>query len=521
MAGPKRPQDRILLSGMKAQWQKDLKETFGKDAPAAPISIQHNGGSSQVTDGSVVIAAITSCTNTSNPTVMVGAGLLARNAVAKGLTRKPWVKTSLAPGSRVVTDYLAKAGLNEPLDELGFQLVGYGCTTCIGNSGPIPEPIADAISEGDLVAAAVLSGNRNFEGRISPHVKANYLASPPLVVAYSIAGTTDIDLTNDPLGQDQDGNDVYLKDIWPTQQEIADTVASSMSPEIFQKEYAQATDGSAEWQQITGGEGDIFGWDENSTYVQEPPFFVDMPAEPPPIQPISGARVLVSVADSVTTDHISPAGAINPDSPAGLFLQESGVTPTQFNSYGSRRGNDRVMTRGTFANIRLRNLLAPGTEGGVTKYLPTGEQTSIYEASLTYKQDGTPLIVLAGAEYGTGSSRDWAAKGTYLLGIRAVIATSYERIHRSNLVGMGVLPLQFREGESRDALELDGTETFDVELSDDLKPQQAVEVTATKADGTVIRFTTLCRIDTPVEIEYYRNGGILHTVLRQLAKQGG
>ena len=517
MAGPKRPQDRILVANMQSQWQQDLGSTFGKPQPSAPVAVAV-ADEPEITDGAVVIAAITSCTNTSNPSVMIGAGLLARNAVAKGLSRKPWVKSSLAPGSRVVTDYLEAAGLNEPLDELGFNLVGYGCTTCIGNSGPLPDPVADAINSGDLVASAVLSGNRNFEGRVNPLVKANYLASPPLVVAYALAGTVDIDFASEPLGQDQDGDDVYLKDIWPTQQEIADTVASSMSPETFQKEYEHASDGPPEWQAIAAPSGDLYEWDPESTYVQEPPFFVDMPADPPPIASIEEARVLVSVKDSVTTDHISPAGAIKADSPAGLFLQENGVSPLDFNSYGSRRGNDRVMTRGTFANIRLRNQLAPGTEGGVTVHLPTGEQMSIFDASLKYKEAGTPLIVLAGAEYGTGSSRDWAAKGTFLLGVKAVIATSFERIHRSNLVGMGVLPLQFREGESREALELDGTETFDIALDDELKPRQAVEVTAKKADGTEVRFTTLCRIDTPVEIEYYRNGGILHTVLRQLAK---
>jgi aconitate hydratase len=517
LAGPKRPQDRILLSDMKQQWQKDLSDTFGRKQPVDPITVKLNGNSSQITDGSVVIAAITSCTNTSNPSVMIGAGLLARNAVAKGLSRKPWVKTSLAPGSRVVTEYLTKSGLDESLNTLGFQTVGYGCTTCIGNSGPLPEPVSKAVTDGDLVVSSVLSGNRNFEGRISQQVKANYLASPPLVVAYSIAGTTDIDLTTEPLGQDQDGNDVFLKDVWPSQKEIADTIASSMSPDVFEKEYSQATVGPPEWQKITAGGDEIFQWDENSTYIQEPPFFVDMPPEPAPIESITGARVLVSVGDSVTTDHISPAGAIKPDSPAGKYLQKNGVTPVEFNSYGSRRGNDQVMTRGTFANIRMRNLLCPGTEGGVGTYFPSGEQTTIYEASLKYQSDGTPLIVLAGSDYGMGSSRDWAAKGTYLLGIKAVIATSYERIHRSNLVGMGVLPLQFRDGESREALGLDGTEVFDISLSNNLKPRQTVEVTARKADGTDIFFTALCRIDTPVEIEYYRNGGILHKVLRDLA----
>ncbi len=528
MAGPKRPQDRIVLSGMKQQWQLDLDKTFGKPATNSEaatvdpgmegVDVTHEGETFKLKHGAVVIAAITSCTNTSNPSVMVGAGLLARNALAKGLKQKPWVKTSLAPGSRVVTDYLAKSGLDEPLNQLGFQTVGYGCTTCIGNSGPLPAPVSAAINEHDLVATSVLSGNRNFEGRISPDVKANYLASPPLVVAYAIAGTTDIDLSTEPLGQDADGNDVFLKDVWPSQKEVTETIAASLSAETFQREYASAADGTPEWQAIQSGEGEIFDWDEKSSYIQEPPFFVDMPVEPMPIASISSARVLVMAGDSVTTDHISPAGAIKEDSPAGKFLKDSGIEKRDFNSYGSRRGNDRVMTRGTFANIRLRNLLCPGTEGGVTNYLPENQQMSIYDAALKYKESNTPLVVLAGKDYGMGSSRDWAAKGTYLLGIRAVIATSYERIHRSNLVGMGVLPLQFREGESRELLDLDGTETFDFALDDNLKPQQAVEVTATKTDGTEIRFTTLCRIDTPVEINYYRNGGILHTVLRELAK---
>ena len=517
LAGPKRPQDRITLAAMQSQWHKDLAETFEKPEPSPAIEVPLNGENPSITDGAVVIAAITSCTNTSNPSVMIAAGLLARNAVARGLSRKPWVKTSLAPGCRVVTDYLDQSGLTEPLEQLGFHTVGYGCTTCIGNSGPIPEPISSAISSGDLVAAAVLSGNRNFEGRISPWVKANYLASPPLVVAYALAGTTDIDLSTQPLGTDTDGNPVLLSEIWPSQAEIAEAIAGSMSPEMYIQRYGASADGPPEWQAIAGAEGDVFDWDAQSTYVQEPPFFVDMPDDPPPIESIHAARVIISVNDSVTTDHISPAGAIKADSPAGLFLQENGVTPENFNSYGSRRGNDRVMTRGTFANIRLRNLMAPGTEGGMTTYLPTGEQMSVYEAAGKYQDDGTPLVVLAGAEYGTGSSRDWAAKGTYLLGIRAVIATSYERIHRSNLVGMGVLPLQFREGESRDSLDLDGSESYDISLSDDLKPQQAVEVTATREDGSMVHFVVTCRIDTPVEIDYYRNGGILHTVLRQLA----
>ena len=517
LAGPKRPQDRILLKDMLPEWKKSLSGTFGKAHASAAVQIEDNGSSAQITDGAVVIAAITSCTNTSNPSVMIGAGLLARNAVAKGLERKPWVKTSLAPGSRVVTEYLNKSGLDVSLDALGFQTVGYGCTTCIGNSGPLPESVANAVTSGDLVAAAVLSGNRNFEGRINPLVKANYLASPPLVVAYAIAGTVNIDLNHEALGQDKQGKDVFLKDIWPTQKEIADTIASSMTPDMFTEQYGHATLGPEEWQKIQSSDADLFEWDENSTYVQEPPFFVDMPVTPGPIESIESARCLVSVGDSTTTDHISPAGAIKASSPAGKYLQAQGVTPHDFNSYGARRGNDRVMTRGTFATIRLKNLIAPGTEGSVAIHFPSGEQTSIYDAAMKYKEEDTPLVVLAGAEYGTGSSRDWAAKGTYLLGIRAVIATSFERIHRSNLVGMGVLPLQFRDGESRESLELDGTETFDIRLDDKLKPQQAVEVTARKPNGEQIHFVATCRIDTPVEVVYYRNGGILHTVLRQLA----
>ena len=547
MAGPKRPQDRVLLSDMKSQWQHDLATTFGKLPPAASLRREamtdegappppgngQNGTSDPELDGvdvvgvaepytlkhgAVVIAAITSCTNTSNPSVMLGAGLLARNAIAKGLTSKPWVKTSLAPGSRVVTEYLAKSGLDQSLNQLGFNTVGYGCTTCIGNSGPLPEEVSHAVTEGDLVVSAVLSGNRNFEGRINPQVKANYLASPPLVVAYALAGTTDIDLIHDSLGKGKDGQDVYLKDIWPSSQEIEETVANSITPEMFTTEYGHAALGPVEWQKITGATGPLYKWDEQSTYVQEPPFFIDMPVTPKPIQGISDAKCLLSVGDSVTTDHISPAGSIKASSPAGVFLQAHGVKPIDFNSYGARRGNDRVMTRGTFANIRLRNLLCPGTEGGVSKYFPTGEQMSVYDAAMKYKTDGTALVVLAGSEYGTGSSRDWAAKGTYLLGIRAVIAVSFERIHRSNLVGMGVLPLQFRAGENREFLGLDGTEIFDIQLNDNLKPLQAVEVMATKPDGTAIHFVATCRIDTPVEVEYYRHGGILHKVLRDLVK---
>ena len=518
LAGPKRPQDRVALTGMKELWRKELANSFKKTQASAPVSLKTDGTTSQITDGAVVIAAITSCTNTSNPSVLIAAGLLARNARARGLARKPWVKSSLAPGSRVVTDYLHRAGLDTHLDALGFQTVGYGCTTCIGNSGPLPEPVSEAVKQGDLVVSAVLSGNRNFEGRINPQVKANWLASPPLVVAYAIAGTTDIDLATEPLGTDANGKPVMLKELWPSQKEIADTIAGCMSPETFVSEYAQATKGPKEWQAIPSSEGDLYTWDLKSTYVQEPPFFVDMPAQPGPIQPIRGARVLVSVGDSVTTDHISPAGSIKGDSPAGKFLQENGVKVVDFNSYGARRGNDRVMTRGTFANIRLKNLLAPGTEGGVTRHLPEGTPMSIYDASVKYKAAGTPLVVLAGAEYGTGSSRDWAAKGTFLLGIRAAIAVSYERIHRSNLVGMGVLPLEFKKGDSRESLGLDGTEVFDIAVPADVKPLQDVQVTATKSDGTKKTFTTTCRIDTPVEVDYYRHGGILHYVLRQLAK---
>jgi aconitate hydratase len=548
MAGPKRPQDRIELAAMKSQWRQDLSTVFGKlsatsdstrasmtdegglatgaivPVPAKPdsgldgVDVSYGEASFKLKHGDVAIAAITSCTNTSNPSVMLAAGLLAKNAVAKGLTRKPWVKSSLAPGSRVVTDYLHRAGVDDDLDALGFNLVGYGCTTCIGNSGPLPDPIADAVAKNDLVVCSVLSGNRNFEGRVNPHVKANYLASPPLVVAYAIAGTTDIDLLKEPLGQDQSGRSVFLKDIWPTQLEVNNAMLTSMSPKFFEEQYASATQGPPEWQAIQGADGDLFQWDAASTYVQEPPFFVDMPGEPAPIRSIEGARCLVSVGDSTTTDHISPAGSIKKDSPAGVFLQQMGVAPVDFNSYGSRRGNDRVMTRGTFANIRLKNFIAPGTEGAVTKYLPTGEVTSIYHASMEYQALGTPLIVLAGKEYGTGSSRDWAAKGTQQLGIKAVIAESFERIHRSNLIGMGVLPLEFRPGENRSSLDLDGTEVFSIALDDTLKPRQAVEVTAKKTNGDVVHFVTTCRIDTPVEVVYYRNGGILHTVLRQLLK---
>jgi aconitate hydratase len=482
------------------------------------IGVYKNDTTVDMTHGDVVIAAITSCTNTSNPSVMLGAGIVAKKAVEKGLTVPSYVKTSLAPGSRVVTEYLDEAGLTPYLNEIGFNLVGYGCTTCIGNSGPLPEPVEVAIKEGDLIVAGVLSGNRNFEGRIHQSVKANYLASPPLVVAYALAGTVDIDLVNEPLGKGSDGHDVYLRDIWPTSEEIMAHLDNAVRPDIFNRMYNGIEESNDEWNAIPVSGGELFAWDEASTYIQEPPFFVDMPIEPSPIGAITGARVLVKVGDSITTDHISPAGSIKADSPAGKFLQENGVTRDDFNSYGSRRGNDRIMTRGTFANVRLKNQMAPGTEGGMTTYLPTNEVTSIYEASNRYKADGTSLIAIAGKEYGTGSSRDWAAKGTMLLGVKAVIAESFERIHRSNLVGMGVLPLQFLDGDNADTLGLTGTETFDIIVDDNLRPGNNVTVKATHENGSTAEFKVRCRIDTPVEIDYYRNGGILQTVLRSFMK---
>ncbi|RLE14930.1 MAG: aconitate hydratase AcnA [Actinobacteria bacterium] len=519
LAGPKRPQDRIALTDMKQQWHIDLEGQLRPDGGGSgeATGVHYNGATFDLSDGDVVIAAITSCTNTSNPEVMVAAGLVARRAREKGLTRKPWVKTSLAPGSKVVTEYLEKADLLKDLEAVGFFTVGYGCTTCIGNSGPIPDPISAAINGSDLVATSVLSGNRNFEGRISPDVRANYLASPPLVVAYALAGTVDIDLATEPLGTDEEGNDVYLADLWPTQAEILETVASSVSREQFVKEYGAVYDGSAMWRNIKTSGGALYGWDESSTYVQEPPFFMDLDSDPTPIAPIMGARVLLKLGDSITTDHISPAGAIGSDTPAGRFLTESGVEKRMFNSYGSRRGNDRVMTRGTFANIRVRNQLAPGTEGGWTKDFTDGEVRSVYEASLNYREAGTPLVVLGGTDYGMGSSRDWAAKGTFLLGVKAVIASSYERIHRSNLVMMGVLPLEFPTGENADSLGLDGTESFDVVVDDSLTPGHDIEVRATKPDGTTMSFTATARVDTPIEVDYLRHGGILHMVLREMA----
>jgi aconitate hydratase len=527
MAGPLRPQDRILLKDMKDTFNKTLTAPQGpqgfelsEDQLGSKAMVKDNGSSAEITHGSVVIAAITSCTNTSNPSVMVGAGLVAKKAVEKGLVSKPYVKTSLAPGSKVVTEYLNKAGLTEYLEKLGFHTVGYGCTTCIGNSGPLPEPVREAIHEGDLVAASVLSGNRNFGGRIGPDIRANYLASPPLVVAYALAGTVDIDLNTEPIGQDQAGNDVYLKDIWPTQEEILGVVQQSLSADMFKEQYGNVYDGNETWNAIPSTDEAVYEWNDDSTYIQEPPFFIDMPRDAESVDAIKGARVLVKAGDSVTTDHISPAGAIASDSPAGKFLSERGVERRLFNSYGSRRGNDRIMTRGTFANIRLRNLLVPGSEGGVTYYLPTMEEMTIYDASLKYKSDGTDLIVLGGKDYGMGSSRDWAAKGTLLLGVKAVIAESFERIHRSNLVMMGVLPLTFKDGESWESLGLTGHETFDIPVTDDVKPLQELEVTATAEDGSVKTFTTIVRLDTPVEVDYYKNGGILQTVLRNFLNEG-
>ncbi|MEX2535372.1 MAG: aconitate hydratase AcnA [Trueperaceae bacterium] len=523
LAGPKRPQDRILLTDMKRTFEEDLRKPLEKRGYALTdrqidqkAVLRINDQDTEITHGDVVIAAITSCTNTSNPSVMLAAGLVAKKAVEAGLDVKPYVKTSLAPGSRVVTEYLTDAGLMPYLEQLGFYLVGYGCTTCIGNSGPLPEPVVEAIEKADLVAASVLSGNRNFEGRINPHVKANYLASPPLVVAYAIAGTVDIDLSSEPLGRGKDGVDVYLADIWPSYEDITGQLEHAMRPETFERIYKGIERSNEEWNKIPVKGGELFGWDEDSTYIQEPPFFVDMSPQPEPIRPIKGARVLAKVGDSVTTDHISPAGAIGRDTPAGRYLIEKGVTQKNFNSYGSRRGNDRVMTRGTFANIRLKNELAPGTEGGWTMDFTSGEVTSIFEASRNYLEREIPTIALAGVDYGMGSSRDWAAKGTYLLGVSAVIASSFERIHRSNLVGMGVLPLQFQNGEDAQSLGLSGEEVFDIQVDDELKPRQQVNVTFTRPDGVTSSFTATCRIDTPVEIDYYRNGGILHTVLRNM-----
>ncbi len=541
LAGPKRPQDRVALADMKATFRKALtapvkergyelsgealtrEATFG--APPSSLSGQANGGSMKMKHGAVVIAAITSCTNTSNPSVMIAAGLVAKKAVEKGLAVKPYVKTSLAPGSRVVTEYLNQAGLIEPLSKLGFNIIAYGCTTCIGNSGPLPGEVAKAVTGSDIVAAAVISGNRNFEGRVHPLVKANYLASPPLVVAYALAGTVDIDLVNEPLGAGSDGAAVYLKDLWPSQQEISDMIAANVKAGMFKDKYADVFSGSAMWKEIKVKEGDLFEWSEESTYIHHPPYFQTLTLDVPSIQEIKNARVLGVFGDSITTDHISPAGNIAADSPAGKFLQERGVQPRDFNQYGTRRGNDLVMARGTFANIRLKNLLVSPKEGNWTKAFNVERSTlnvqemPIYDAAMLYKDAGVPTIILAGKEYGTGSSRDWAAKGPLLQGVRAVIAESFERIHRSNLVGMGILPLRFAEGQNAESLGLDGSEVFDIEgLSDKIKPQSEVTVKAKKSDGTVIEFKATALLNTDVEVNYYRNGGILHTVLRNLVK---
>jgi aconitate hydratase len=564
LAGPRRPQDRVALDDMQPSFRQALAEMVGstngevgdaydeadaesfpasdppepdivveKELPQpigaphveeAPVSEWGEGitvvlddEEVRITHGSAVIAAITSCTNTSNPSVMIGAGLLAKKAVEKGLSVAPHVKTSLAPGSKVVTEYLQTSGLLPYLEELRFDVVGYGCTTCIGNSGPLPEQISKAVEENDLIVAAVLSGNRNFEGRINPDVRANYLASPPLVVAYALAGTVDTDLTSEPLGTSEDGEPVYLKDIWPSQEEVAQEIEGALDPEIYRRQYADVYTGNEQWNAVEVPSGDLYEWDPNSTYIQEPSFFKGLSPEPEPLEDIEGARVLVKVGDSVTTDHISPAGAIPSKMPAGQYLISKGVDPRDFNSYGSRRGNHEVMVRGTFANIRLRNQLV-SREGGYTAHLPDGEETPVYEASLKYQEEGVPLVVLAGKEYGTGSSRDWAAKGSFLLGIRAVIAESFERIHRSNLIGMGVLPLQFTGGENADSLGLTGHETYDVEGLADISPGAEITVRATDEDGDTKEFKVQARVDSPVEVEYLKNGGILQTVLRQILK---
>ncbi|HEY8207417.1 MAG TPA: aconitate hydratase AcnA, partial [Myxococcaceae bacterium] len=544
IAGPRRPQDRILLTESKATYQKALVEMLSgpaksgdDDAPSNPqpkglahtppdtsklgasVSVQQGVMTYRLGHGAVVIAAITSCTNTSNPAVLMAAGILAKKAVECGLDIKPWVKTSLAPGSKVVTDYLKEANLLPYLEALGFHVVGYGCTTCIGNSGPLPEHVEKAVTGGDLVVASVLSGNRNFEGRINPHARMNFLASPPLVVAYALAGTMDLDLTSEPISYDRNNQPVYLKDLWPTEAEIREAISRAVKPEQFRNQYAHAMDGDQRWQALAAAKGNIFQWDPKSTYVRRPAFFDDIPKEPAAVKDIRGARALAVLGDSVTTDHISPAGNISKTSPAAKYLMANGVEPKDFNSYGARRGNHEVMVRGTFANIRIKNQLVPGIEGGVTVHLPTNEKMSIYDASMKYQQEGTPLVVLAGAEYGTGSSRDWAAKGTYMLGVKAVIAKSFERIHRSNLVGMGVLPLQFEAGQDVGSLGLTGRETFEIGgVADGLAPQKQLTVKVKNDAGDVKTFTATCRIDTPNELDYYRNGGILHFVLRQMAK---
>jgi aconitate hydratase len=538
LAGPKRPQDRVSLSGVRGAFRSELAEqrtpvasgsSARGESPAEHveerpepeirrIQVPMDEGAEELADGSVVIAAITSCTNTSNPSVMVASGLLARNAVERGLTVGPTVKTSLAPGSPVVMDYLRNAGLIEPLERLGFGLVGFGCTTCIGNSGPLPETVARAIDEHGIAGVAVLSGNRNFEGRIHPQVRMSFLASPPLCVAYALAGTADLDLTQDPIGLDRDGAPVYLRELWPSNEEVARVVNEAMDPNAYRERYGRIFEGDDRWKALPVPEGDLYAWDPESTYITEPPFVAEIGPEPEPVADIRGARVLVSVGETVTTDHISPAGSIPADSPAGRWLQERGVPKLQLHSYGARRGHHEVMVRGTFGNIRLRNHLAAGAEGGVTTHLPSGEQTTIFEAAERYRREGTPLLVLAGHEYGAGSSRDWAAKGTQLLGVRAVIAQSYERIHRSNLAQMGVLPLQFSDGESRDSLGLDGTEVYDIEGVGDVEPGATLPVLARREDGTEVRFEVRCRLDTPTEVRYFRHGGILPAVVRELAK---
>lgn len=520
LAGPSRPQDKVLLREIKSQFEKILKENYKvNEEPKKTVEILYRGQKNELTHGSVVIAAITSCTNTSNPTVLIGAGILAKKAVEKGLTTKPYVKTSLAPGSRVVTEYLQQSGLMPYLEALGFHLVGYGCTTCIGNSGPLPEPVSKAITENNLVVCAILSGNRNFEARVHPLVKANYLASPILVVAYALAGKINIDFNTEPIGYDPNGNPVYLKDIWPTQNEIKETINKVLNSKLFKKKYADVFEGNEYWKEIPITEGELFDWDPNSTYIQNPPFFENLTLEPEPPKDITNAYCLGVFGDSITTDHISPAGSISENSPAGKYLIERGVPKSEFNTFGARRGAHEVMIRGTFGNVRLKNLLLPGVEGGWTIHIPTGEKMSIYDAAMRYKQENRPLIIIAGKEYGTGSSRDWAAKGTYLLGVKAVIAESFERIHRSNLVGMGVLPLQFKEGENRETLGLTGFEEYTIEgIAENLYPQKTLKVTAKSNDGSVKTFEVIARLDTPVEVEYYVNGGIMQTVLRKLLK---
>lgn len=523
LAGPKRPQDRIRLTSMKEEFNASLTKEAGnhgfglsEDEINKQGTVKHPGGSEvKLNTGAVVIAAITSCTNTSNPSVMLGAGLVAKKAVEKGLKVPSYVKTSLAPGSKVVTDYLNDAGLTPFLEKLGFNTVGYGCTTCIGNSGPLPDEVEKVINDEDLTVASVLSGNRNFEGRIHPLVRANYLASPPLVVAYALAGTVDFDLQNDSFGKDADGNDVYFKDIWPSNAEISETMTKSVSPEMFKKEYSRVFDENQRWNDIDTSEGQLYGWEKDSTYIQNPPFFENLSAEPEAIEPLKDLRIIGKFGDSVTTDHISPAGAIGKTTPAGKYLIEQGVKPINFNSYGSRRGNHEVMMRGTFANVRIRNQVAPGTEGGLTTYWPTEEVMPIYDAAMKYKEDNTDLIVLAGKDYGMGSSRDWAAKGTSLLGIKTVIAESYERIHRSNLVMMGVLPLQYKDGDSAESLGLKGKESISVDIDDNVKPNQLLKATAVGEDGNKINFEVIARFDGEVEVDYFRNGGILQMVLRR------